>query len=191
MVSLVYLRGRTFELPRDTMTIATDVEAQGAASHIFNMPRPSFSPQMLDLFGYIPPEPSAMSHHRTVKAQEPQLLELSDRALLAQLQGVVREVKQRTEAETDSFKRQELERGLLEAISTLQRLAPKRQRRRAASRAPAQPQLHHAKRKAVRAACAAGVAPGQLAKHFGLSFCTRAESRSHQLKERAPIRLAL
>ena len=65
----------------------------------------------------------------------------------------------------------EVSQAIQEAAFLLQAMAPKRagQGKRSSSSEPP-PSLQAAKRKAIRAALQAGVAPGQVAKHFGLSL---------------------
>jgi hypothetical protein len=133
------------------------------------MPRFPRSSKTLDLFDYSPPTTASTPKLVTAKVRQPSLPELSNRALLALLQDLVRELEHRVGAEAGPM-RHEFEHGILDALSRLEKLSPKPQRRRAPPTAATKSPLHPAKQKAVRAALAAGVAPGQVAKHFGLSL---------------------
>jgi hypothetical protein len=62
----------------------------------------------------------------------------------------------------------ELERAVRDALSPLERLVPARARSDRRQRRAEGSSLQEGQRKAVRAALLAGVAPGQVAKHFGL-----------------------
>jgi hypothetical protein len=133
------------------------------------MPRFPHSSKTLDLFDYSPPTTAPPPKLVTTKVRQPCLPEPSSRALLALLRDLVRELEHRVQTEAGPV-RQEFERGILDAPSRLEKLSPKPQRRRARPKAATKSPLHPGKQKAVRAALAAGVAPGQVAKHFGLSL---------------------
>lgn len=67
--------------------------------------------------------------------------------------------------------RPEVSQAIQEAALLRQAMAPKRAGQgKSASSSEPPPSLQAAKRKAIRAALQAGVAPGQVAKHFGLSL---------------------
>jgi hypothetical protein len=133
------------------------------------MPRFPRSSKTLDLFDYSPPTTASTPKLVITKVRQPSLPELSNRALLALLRDLVWELEHRVRTEAGPV-RQEFEHGILDALSRLEKLSPKPQRRRAPPKAATKSPLHPAKQKAVRAALAAGVAPGQVAKHFGLSL---------------------
>lgn len=133
------------------------------------MPRSPSSPKTLNLFEYSPPAPPPAAKLPTPKVRQTSLHELSERALLTLLRDLVGELDRRVRAEPGSM-RQDFERSVADALSGLEKLAPKPRRQRAPSKGITASRLHPAKLKAVRTACAAGVAPGQVAKHFGLSL---------------------
>jgi hypothetical protein len=135
------------------------------------MPRHTSS-ATLDLFDHAstvpPPSPASAAFKRDVHG--PDLASLSDRALAQRLAELVRELKRRMSQDGQKASRPELDRAVQEAITGLKSLAPTRRRRRRAKSAEATPVIQDAKRKAVRAALRAGLSPGQVAKHFGLSL---------------------
>lgn len=133
------------------------------------MPRSPSAPKTLDLFEYSPSTPPLAAKIPTQKVRQPGLHELSDRALLTLLRDLVGELDRRAQMEPGSM-RQDFERSVADALSGLEKLSPKPRRGRAPSKGINSSRLHPAKLKAVRTACAAGVAPGQVAKHFGLSL---------------------
>ncbi len=104
-----------------------------------------------------------------VKAPLPELSSLSDSRLARLLAELTSEL-QRRKSEADGLEsRTELDRAVQEALRTLEGLMPKRTRQaRRRTRDDVAPPLQEPKRKAIRAALLAGVAPGQVAKHFGL-----------------------
>jgi DNA-directed RNA polymerase specialized sigma24 family protein len=127
------------------------------------------SPRTLDLFEDISPAPFAPSGPALTFAKQPKLAGLSDAQLVRQLDELVGELQRRMESGRGS--RPELERAVSDARGLLERLGPKdskpdRRRRAKTGLFP----LQEGQRKAVRAALLAGVAPGQVAKHFGLSL---------------------
>ena len=135
------------------------------------MPQHRFSSQTLDLFEHVS-TPRTEPQAPPVKRPASELVSLSDAHLARLLQGVVEELQERMTQAGRRQARPELRQALEAAASTLERLgqrpvrpAKRRQDSRAAE--PLRP-VHEAKRKAIRAALAAGVAPGQVAKHFGL-----------------------
>jgi hypothetical protein len=136
------------------------------------MPHQRFLPQALDLFEHIP-TPSSKAEPRSAGATQPaahELRALSDAQLAKLVSEVVAELHRRLAEKPEG--RPELGQAVEEAASSLDRLLErpmKSSRRRHTSRAAHPlPSVQEAKRKAIRAALAAGVAPGQVAKHFGL-----------------------
>ena len=135
------------------------------------MPQHRFSSQTLDLFE---PFPTSRAEPQTSPAKQPsnELVRLSDTRLARLLKDVMEELQGRM---TQAGKRQvrpELEQAIEAAASMLERLVQRPVRptksRQSSRAAEPSPPMHEAKRKAIRAALAAGVAPGQVAKHFGL-----------------------
>jgi hypothetical protein len=101
----------------------------------------------------------------------PDLSHLSDARLARLLVDVTAEVKRRKSGEAGRPSHPELEDGIREAARVLEAMLPKRAGRDKQPRsAGAAPPLQEGKRKAIRTALQAGVAPGQVAKHFGLSL---------------------
>ena len=135
------------------------------------MPHHRFSSQTLDLFE---PVPTAHAEPQTSPVKQPasELVSLSDVRLARLLEDVMQELQGRM---TKAGKRQappELNQAIEAAASMLERLGqrPVRPAKRGHGPRAAEPlpPVHEAKRKAIRAALAAGVAPGQVAKHFSL-----------------------
>jgi DNA-directed RNA polymerase specialized sigma24 family protein len=91
---------------------------------------------------------------------------LSDADLAKLLGEVIGELQHRLE--TDKGRQPELERAARDAMSSLERLVPARAKSDRRRRRTESSSLQEGQRKAVRAALLAGVAPGQVAKHFGL-----------------------
>jgi DNA invertase Pin-like site-specific DNA recombinase len=127
------------------------------------------SPRTLDLFEYTLTIPTPSPEPTPVAVRPPTLSGLSDAQLAQQLGQLVEEVQRRLERKG---KRPELEAAVQQAKS-LERLGPRpaRQTRSSRSAKPALT-LQEGQRKAVRAALVAGVAPAQVARHFGLSLAT-------------------
>ena len=131
------------------------------------MPHKGSSPRTLDLFEVTltiptpPPEPTRAA------ARPPALAGLSDAQLAQQLGQLIEEVQRRLEKGRE--RRPELEAAVQQARLSLDRLVP-RPAKRVESSGSAKPalSLQEGQRKAVRAALVAGVAPTQVAKHFGL-----------------------
>jgi hypothetical protein len=128
------------------------------------------SPRTLDLFEYTLTIPTPSPEPTPVAVKPPTLAGLSDAQLAQQLGQLVEEVQRRLERKG---KRPELEAAVQEARSSLDWLGPRptRQTRSSRSAKPALT-LQEGQRKAVRAALVAGVAPAQVARHFGLSLAT-------------------
>jgi hypothetical protein len=95
---------------------------------------------------------------------------MSDARLARHLIELTRELQQRRAGRAGRNSWSELDRALQEALPALEALVPKRERRIKQSAAAAAPALQEAKRKAIRTALQAGISPGQVAKHFGLSL---------------------
>jgi hypothetical protein len=133
------------------------------------MPHTNTSPCTLDLFEDISPAPKTSSGPALTAAKQPKLARLSDAQLAKQLDELVGELQRRMEM--GQGRRPALERAISHARGLLERLGPRepkpdRRRRPTTGSFP----LQEGQRKAVRAALLAGVAPGQVAKHFGLSL---------------------
>jgi DNA-directed RNA polymerase specialized sigma24 family protein len=107
-----------------------------------------------------------------VKQPASELVSLSDARLARLLEDVMEELQGRMTKAGKHLARPELNQAIEAAASTLERLVqrPVRPAKQRAGSRVAEPlrSLHEAKRKAIRAALAAGVAPGQVAKHFGV-----------------------
>jgi hypothetical protein len=127
------------------------------------------SPRTLDLFEYTLTIPTPSPEPTPVAVRPPTLAGLSDAQLAQQLGQLVEEVQRRLERKG---KRPELEAAVQQAKS-LERLGPRpaRQTRSSRSAKPALT-LQEGQRNAVRAALMAGVAPAQVARHFGLPLAT-------------------
>jgi hypothetical protein len=127
------------------------------------------SPRTLDLFEYTLTIPTPSPEPTPVAVRPPTLASVSDAQLAQQLGQLVEEVQRRLERKG---KRPELEAAVQQAKS-LERLGPRpaRQTRSSRSAKPALT-LQEGQRNAVRAALMAGVAPAQVARHFGLPLAT-------------------
>ncbi|QRM34412.1 hypothetical protein [Microvirga sp. VF16] len=133
------------------------------------MPPKGSSPRTLDLFEYTltVPTPSELA----VSAKPPALASLSDVQLAQQLGQLLEEVQRRMGKGRGTGS--ELEAAVKQACESLQRLvlsSPRQDRPSRSSKTSSV--LQEGQRKAVRAALAAGVAPTQVAKHFGLSLAS-------------------
>ena len=133
------------------------------------MPHKGSSPRTLDLFGVTLTIPTPSSEPSPVPAKPSALASLSDAQLAQQLGQIVDEMQRRLEKGRGSHP--ELETAAAQARASLDRLAPTRtsQARPLRSSKGTSP-LQEGQRKAVRAVLLAGVAPAQVAKHFGLSL---------------------
>ncbi|NBJ13860.1 hypothetical protein [Microvirga arsenatis] len=133
------------------------------------MPHKGSSPRTLDLFEVTLTIPTPSSEPAPVPAKPPALASLSDVQLAQQLVDLVEEVQRRLEK--GGYNHLELETAARQARASLDRLAPRRTSQVKPSRsAKGSSPLQEGQRKAVRAAVLAGVAPTQVAKHFGLSL---------------------
>jgi hypothetical protein len=128
------------------------------------MPHKESSLLPLDLFEYTPTPSKAASAPAPAGAAPAGLTGLSDAQLVQQLDELMGELQRRME--TDSRAQPGLERAVSDALERLERVGlrgPKSERR-------PRPKAGSFPLQAVRAALLAGVAPGQVAKHFGLSL---------------------
>ena len=152
------------------MLAEAQVAAEHRNSHIQPMPRSAESSLTPDLFDYLPAPPQR-SRRILPKVAPPvaDLGSLSDARLARLLVDTATELKRRRSGSSLQQTRPEVSQAIQEAALLLQAMAPKRAGRgkRSSSSEPP-PSLQAAKRKAIRAALQAGVAPGQVAKHFGL-----------------------
>jgi hypothetical protein len=135
------------------------------------MPHKGSSPRTLDLFEVTLTIPTPSSEPAPVPTKPPALASLSDVQLAQQLVDLVEEVQRRLEK--GRGRRPQLETGVQQASAFLDRLAPRRTSQIKPPRsAKGFSLLQEGQRKAVRAAVLAGVAPTQVAKHFGLPLAT-------------------
>ena len=133
------------------------------------MPRHQVSSQTLDLFEHVSPSPAEL-RIAPVKLPACGFSCLSDARLARLLGEVMTELHKRMAGERNSGP--ELEQVVKAATSSLERMVQKpiRSTKQRQSVRAAEPlsSVHDGQRKAIRAALAAGVAAGQVAKHFGL-----------------------
>ena len=153
------------------MTSTLAVGSTLCQTHIKIMSDHRFSSQTLDLFEHVP---AAQAEPQTSPVKQPasELVSLSDAHLARMLEDVMQELQERMAKAGKRQSRPELNQAIEAAASTLERLVqrpvrPAKSRQSSRAAEPLRP-VHEAKRKAIRAALAAGVAPGQVAKHFGL-----------------------
>jgi hypothetical protein len=133
------------------------------------MPYKGSSPRTLDLFEVTLTIPTPSSEPAPVPTKPPALASLSDVQLAQQLGQLVEEVQRRLEK--GRGRRPQLETAVQQARAFLDRLAPRRtSQARPSKSAKVSSPLQEGQRKAVRAAVLAGVAPTQVAKHFGLAL---------------------
>ena len=135
------------------------------------MARSAGSPLTPDLFDHLPAPPQRS--RRTLPKVAPPAADLGslpDARLARLLVDTATELKRRRSGSSLQQTRPEVSQAIQEAALLLQAMAPKRAGRTTRSSSPEPPpSLQAAKRKAIRAALQAGVAPGQVAKHFGVS----------------------
>lgn len=138
-------------------------------THICPMPHKGSSPHTLDLFEVTLTVPSPPSEAVSSPARASEPAGLSDAQLATHLGQLVEEVRGRLEAGRGP--RPELMAAVRQARFSLDHLAPQpaKQTRHRGTGKSSLP-LQEGQRKAVRAALVAGVAPTQVAKHFGLSL---------------------
>jgi DNA-directed RNA polymerase specialized sigma24 family protein len=133
------------------------------------MPHKGSSPRTLDLFEVTLTIPTPASEPTMVSDKPSALARLPDAQLAKQLVQLVEEVQRRLEK--GRGRRPELEAAVQQASASLKRsLAASTRQDRPLRSAKTSPPLQEGQRKAVRAALLAGVAPTQVAKHFGLSL---------------------
>ena len=133
------------------------------------MPHTGSSPRTLDLFEVTLPIPTPSSEPAPVPAKPPGRASLSDVQLAQQLVDLVEEVQRRLGK--GRYNHLELETAARQARASLDWLAPRRTSQVKPPRsAKGSSPLQEGQRKAVRAAVLAGVAPTQVAKHFGLAL---------------------
>jgi hypothetical protein len=138
-------------------------------SHIKPMPHKGSSPRTLDLFEVTLTVPTPLSEAVSSPAQSSEPASLSDAQLATRLGQLVEEVRGRLEA--GRGQRPELTAAVRQARLSLDRLVPRSAKRdKHLGSGKSSPTLQEGQRKAVRAALVAGVAPTQVAKHFGLSL---------------------
>ncbi len=127
---------------------------------------------MPDLFDHVPPAPQR-SRRVLPKVRAPlsELSSLSDARLARLLIELTHELRIRKGSYAGSQSGSELDQAIQEAARVLEAMVPKRAERvKRSAAADAGPTLQEAKRRAIRTALLAGVSPGQVAKHFGLSL---------------------
>jgi hypothetical protein len=133
------------------------------------MPTKGSSPRTLDLFEVTLTIPTPRSEPASAPAKPPALTSLSDAQLAEQLSGLVEEVQRRLKKGKGDWP--ELEAAARQISLALQRFVSDSTRQNKPSRSgKTSSPLQEGQRKAVRAALLAGVAPTQVAKHFGLSL---------------------
>jgi hypothetical protein len=131
------------------------------------MPHKGSSPRTPDLFELTLTIPTPSSEPAPVPVKPPALGSLSDVQLAQQLFDLVEEVQRRLEKGRGNHP--QLETAVQQARASLDRLAPRRTRQvKPPKSAKGSSPLQEGQRKAVRAALLAGVAPTQVARHFGL-----------------------
>jgi hypothetical protein len=139
------------------------------ATHIKPMSHKGTSPRTPDLFEYTVTVPTPLSKPASASARPPELNSLSDGQLVQHLGQLVDEFRQRLG--TGRGSRPELEEAAKQASLSLRHLIPSpTQQDRPSRSSRTSPVLPEGQRKAVQAALTAGVAPTQVAKHFGLSL---------------------
>ncbi len=135
------------------------------------MPR-SASPSVIpDLFDHVPSAPIRRKRQTlpSVKASVRELGSLSDAHLARLLHELTAELQRRRASGTGRESRPELDQAIQDVACALEGFVPRQAgRTRRSKSAEAVPPLQEPKRKAIRAALQAGVAHGQVAKHFGL-----------------------
>jgi hypothetical protein len=140
-------------------------------THIRGMPRSTPSSATPDLFSYVPPTP-VLGARRTpaqVKSAVAEPSRLSNGRLTQLLRELTSELQRWKPSGLGRASQSELDQAIQDAVCALENLVPRQAgRTRRSKGADAAPQLQEPRRKAIRAAHAAGVAPSQVARHFGL-----------------------
>jgi hypothetical protein len=135
------------------------------------MPHKGSSPRTLDLFEVTLTIPTPSSEPSPVPAKPPAVASLSDAQLAQQLGQLLDELQRRLEK--GKGRRPDLEAAVQNARLSLDQLVPRPTKQtKPSGSAKAVLTLQEGQRKAVRAALLAGVAPAQVAKHFGLPLAT-------------------
>ena len=136
------------------------------------MPQKGSSPRTLDLFEVTLTVPTPRSDLTPASAELPELSGLSDAQLAKHLGQLMDELQRRMEGGRGS--RPELKDAVRRVSVLFERHNPHSSKRRVKSSqsGKASSTLQEGQRKAVRAALLAGVAPAQVAKHFGLPLAT-------------------
>jgi hypothetical protein len=136
------------------------------------MPHKGSSPRTLDLFEVTLTVPTRRSEPDPASAELGELASLSDVQLAKHLGQLMDELQRRMEVGRGS--QPELKAAVRNASVLLERHSPhpSKQRGRSSRSGKTSSALQEGQRKAVRAALLAGVAPGQVARHFGLSLAT-------------------
>jgi hypothetical protein len=140
-------------------------------TYIRVMPQSVPSSATLDLFDYVSSAPDQHTRRTLPKVTSlpPELGSLSDARLARLLRELTAELQRRKAEGTGRENQPALDQAIQEAACALGSLVPPQAgRTRRSKGADAAPPLQEPKRKAIRAALQAGVAPGQVAKHFGL-----------------------
>lgn len=138
-------------------------------AHISCMPHKGSSPRILDLFEYTITVPSPPADPAPVPTKPPELANLSDTQLAERLGQLMEELQRRLKK--GRARRPELEAAVQHARRSLEQLVPRpTSQAKPPKSSKAAFTLQEGQRKAVRAALLAGVAPTQVAKHFGLSL---------------------
>ena len=140
-------------------------------THIKSMSHKGTSPRIPDLFEYTITVPTPLSEPASAFARPPELDSFSDAQLVQHLGQLVDEFRQRLG--TGRGSRPELEEAAKQASLSFRHLVPSpTQQDRPSRSSKTSPVLQEGQRKAVQAALTAGVAPTQVAKHFGLTLAT-------------------
>ena len=136
------------------------------------MPHKGSSPRTLDLFEVTLTVPTPRPEPAPASAEAWELAGLSDAQLAKHLGQLMDELQYRMEA--GRGRGPELKAAIRSASVLLERFNPKpsKQRVKSPRSGKALSALQEGQRKAVRAALLAGVAPAQVAKHFGLPLTT-------------------
>jgi hypothetical protein len=135
------------------------------------MPHKGSSPRTLDLFEVTLTIPTPASEPTPIKARLSAPATLSDTQLAQQLGQLLDELQRRLEK--GKGRRPDLEAAVQNARLSLDQLVPgPTKQTKPSGSAKAALTLQEGQRKAVRAALLAGVAPAQVARHFGLPLAT-------------------
>jgi hypothetical protein len=154
---------------------SSNVPAVPVNTYIWVMPRSVPSSATLDLFDYVPSAPDQHTRRTLPKVTSlpPELGSLSDARLAQLLRELTAELQRRKAEGTGGKSQPELDQAIQDAACALESFVPRQSgRTRRLRAADAAPSLQEPKRKAIRAALQAGVAPRQVARHFGLPLAT-------------------